>query len=89
MEGALQAPCGTAFDHLGKCIAQRGGNFRGHHSFGAVGVAFDPRLVGGVGGKVQFVDAQYRLANAVVLDDAHQLGQRCRPVTGTAQGSGQ
>jgi len=44
---------------------------------------------GRIGGEVEFVDAYRRPADAVIDDDAHQLGQRGRAVGRTADRGGQ
>ncbi|MNY08810.1 hypothetical protein D3C86_1416840 [compost metagenome] len=89
LEAAGNTPCGTGLDHLREGAAQGSGHFRRQDAFAFVRVADQLRLVRGIGGEVQGVDAQGRQAHAVVLDDPHQLGQCGGAVAGAADGGGQ
>ncbi len=86
---ALEPLCRAALHHALQGVSQGRGNLGRHDAPGLGRYGAQGSLVRGSCRELQAVDVHGRLALAVVGDDAHELGQRIRPIAGAADGGRQ
>src|SRR5690606_17809982 len=88
-KNAAQAPSSALLHHALQCRAQGRRHFTWHDPFAAIGADAQSRFIGCIAGEMQAVDTDAGQPNAIVDDDAHQLRQGRRTITGAAQSGGQ
>ena len=89
LEGTRQPARGAALDHVGQGPAQRACDLGRHHRVAFHRTDRKRRLVGRGAREAHRVDALHGQAQAVIDDDAHQLGERRRAIARAAERGGE